>query len=244
MNYDIFNGDADGIIALLQLRLTNPIESIKISGVKRDIQLFKKIIPRTGDSLCILDISMEKNKTELVAALDIGADVFYVDHHRSGDIPKYNNLEAHINLDANTCTSLIISELLGKKYHLWAITAAYGDNLVSVADKEAFNLGLNDKQKSQLKALGTYINYNGYGAEVSDLHFDPVDLFEQLFQCTSPFDVINQPDSVFYRLEAAYKVDMENAHSAEILLDTSTVKVVLLKDATWARRVSGVYGNE
>ncbi len=27
MNYDIFNGDADGIIALLQLRLADPIDS-------------------------------------------------------------------------------------------------------------------------------------------------------------------------------------------------------------------------
>jgi len=44
MNYDIFNGDADGIIALLQLQLANPTDSVKITGVKRDIQLLKKYV--------------------------------------------------------------------------------------------------------------------------------------------------------------------------------------------------------
>lgn len=42
MNYDIFNGDADGIIALLQLRLADPIDSQLITGVKRDIKLVEK----------------------------------------------------------------------------------------------------------------------------------------------------------------------------------------------------------
>ena len=42
MNYDIFNGDADGIIALLQLRLADPIGAELVTGVKRDIKLVEK----------------------------------------------------------------------------------------------------------------------------------------------------------------------------------------------------------
>ncbi len=168
MNYDIFNGDADGIIALLQLQLANPVESVKVTGVKRDIQLLKKITPKAGDNIRVLDISMEKNMAELHDALCVGARVMYVDHHKAGDIPNHVNLFAHIDLDANMCTSLIVSNLIDKQYHLWAITAAYGDNLFAKADSEADKLGLTELEKSQLKAFGTYINYNGYGSEVAD----------------------------------------------------------------------------
>ena len=86
MDYDIFNGDADGIIALLQLRLAEPKNSQLITGVKRDISLLKNITTKSGDSVTALDISMEKNIDALNNHLEVGAKVLYVDHHRSGDI--------------------------------------------------------------------------------------------------------------------------------------------------------------
>ena len=244
MNYDIFNGDADGIIALLQLQLANPVESVKVTGVKRDIQLMKKITPKMGDNIRVLDISMEKNMAELHDALCVGARVMYVDHHKAGDIPNHANLFAHIDLDANMCTSLIVSNLIDKQYHLWAITAAYGDNLFTKADNEADKLGLTGLEKSQLKAFGTYINYNGYGSEVADLHFAPEDLFNELLNYKSPFDAINDLESVYYVLEKAYKADMQKAADAKVLHNCDTAKVILLDDAPWARRVSGVLGND
>ncbi|GGF00410.1 DHH family phosphoesterase [Pseudoalteromonas gelatinilytica] len=244
MNYDIFNGDADGIIALLQLQLANPIESVKVTGVKRDIQLLKKITPQAGDNIRVLDISMEKNMAELHDALCVGARVMYVDHHKAGDIPNHANLFAHIDLDANMCTSLIVSNLIDKQYHLWAITAAYGDNLFAKANSEADKLGLTELEKSQLKAFGTYINYNGYGSEVADLHFAPEDLFNELLKYKSPLDAINDSESVYYVLEKAYKADMQKAADAKVLHNCDTAKVILLDDAPWARRVSGVLGND
>ena len=244
MKYDIFNGDADGIIALLQLQLANPTDTIKVTGVKRDIQLMQKITPQEGDCIRVLDISMEKNMPALHDALCVGARVMYVDHHKAGDIPNHTNLFAHIDLDANMCTSLIVSDLIDKQFHLWAITAAYGDNLFAKADSEADKLGLTELHKSQLKAFGTYINYNGYGSEVADLHFAPEDLFELLVQYKSPFDAINDKSSVYYTLEQAYKADMEKAANAQVLHDCETAKVILLEDEAWARRVSGVLGND
>ncbi|RZF77295.1 DHH family phosphoesterase [Pseudoalteromonas sp. CO109Y] len=244
MNYDIFNGDADGIMALLQLQLANPVESVKVTGVKRDIQLLKKITPKAGDNIRVLDISMEKNMAELHDALCVGARVMYVDHHKAGDIPNHANLFAHIDLDANMCTSLIVSDLIDKQYHLWAITAAYGDNLFAKADNEADKLGLTELEKSQLKAFGMYINYNGYGSEVADLHFAPEDLFNELLKYKSPLDAINDQESVYYVLEKAYKADMQKAADAKVLHNCDTAKVILLDDAPWARRVSGVLGND
>ena len=41
---DVFNGDADGVCALHQLRLHNPQESRLVTGVKRDTLLLKRII--------------------------------------------------------------------------------------------------------------------------------------------------------------------------------------------------------
>ncbi len=44
---DVFNGDADGICALTQLRNAEPLESTLITGVKRDIALVAKASPRS-----------------------------------------------------------------------------------------------------------------------------------------------------------------------------------------------------
>jgi len=41
--YDLFNGDADGICALIQLRLAGSCESTLITGVKRDIALAQQV---------------------------------------------------------------------------------------------------------------------------------------------------------------------------------------------------------
>ncbi|MGR5470594.1 DHH family phosphoesterase, partial [Vibrio astriarenae] len=94
-----------------------------------------------------------------------------------GEIPQHGNLDAHIDLDANMCTALIVDQLLEGRFHTWAITAAYGDNLIAKADALADKAGLSEEQKAQLKELGTLINYNGYGAKVDDLHFHPADLY-------------------------------------------------------------------
>jgi hypothetical protein len=77
MVYDIFNGDADGICALIQLRLTSPVKSTLVTGIKRDIQLLKKIKVQAGDSLTVLDISLQKNIHEVKVFLESGAIIFY-----------------------------------------------------------------------------------------------------------------------------------------------------------------------
>ncbi|WP_375750723.1 DHH family phosphoesterase [Vibrio sp. HN007] len=243
MNYDLFNGDADGIIALIQLRLANPKDSELITGVKRDINLLSKISPEPGDELTVLDVSMLKNDKALIEALEVGAKVFYADHHQSGDIPEFPNLEAHIDLDANSCTALIVDKLLEGQYHEWAIAAAYGDNLIAKADELADIAGYSDEQKAQLKELGTLVNYNGYGEKIEDLHFHPAELFKSLLRYSSPFDVLEDKNSAFYQLQKAYKGDMDLALSAEPTHKSNVLKVFQLPDSAASRRISGVFGN-
>ncbi|ELA6985098.1 DHH family phosphoesterase [Vibrio parahaemolyticus] len=243
MNYDIFNGDADGIIALLQLRLADPIDSQLITGVKRDIKLVEKVDVQAGDELTVLDISMEKNMAGLEQALAQGAHVFYADHHKAGDIPQHGNLDVHIDLDANMCTALIVDKLLEGRFHTWAITAAYGDNLIAKADALADQAGLNYEQKAQLKELGTLINYNGYGSKVDDLHFHPADLYRALVQYISPFEVIEDKASPYYQLQLAYQQDMDAAQAVPATYESDTLKLFELPNTAASRRISGVYGN-
>ncbi|TOB73238.1 DHH family phosphoesterase [Vibrio parahaemolyticus] len=243
MNYDIFNGDADGIIALLQLRLADPIDSQLITGVKRDIKLVEKVDVQAGDELTVLDISMEKNMAGLEQALVQGAHVFYADHHKAGDIPQHGNLDVHIDLDANMCTALIVDKLLEGRFHTWAITAAYGDNLIAKADALADQAGLNNEQKAQLKELGTLINYNGYGSKVDDLHFHPADLYRALVQYISPFEVIEDKASPYYQLQSAYQQDMDAAQAVPATHESDTLKLCELPNTAASRRISGVYGN-
>ncbi|EMK3269511.1 DHH family phosphoesterase [Vibrio vulnificus] len=243
MNYDIFNGDADGIIALLQLRLAEPTSATLVTGVKRDIKLVEKVAAQAGDHLTILDISMEKNIAGVQAALVAGAQLFYADHHKAGEIPAHPHLDAHIDLDANICTALIVDKLLDGRFHHWAITAAYGDNLIARADELAIKAGLNEQQRAQLCELGTLINYNGYGEKLADLHFDPAELFLSLLAYSSPFDVIADASSPYHRLKQAYEQDLHAAQAVLPKHQSDKLALIELPDTPASRRISGVFGN-
>ena len=204
MHYDVFNGDADGIIALLQLRLAESKESVLITGVKRDISLLKKVDVSKATTVTVLDISLEKNNQALQALLDNQVDVFYVDHHRTGEIPKANKLTTLLNTDANICTSLLVNDFLHGQYVNWAIAAAFGDNMQASAKALAVKVGLTEKEQAQLSELGIYINYNGYGASVEDLHFHPADLYQALLsKYPDPFILINESGSLFWQLKTS-----------------------------------------
>lgn len=243
MHFDVFNGDADGVLALLQLRLAEPKESTLITGVKRDIALLKQVNHSQATSVTVLDISMEKNAEALNALLTAEVPVTYIDHHRAGAIPKSSKLDALIDTDPNTCTSLLVNQRLNNAYVNWAITAAYGDNMTASAEALADSTGLSLEGRAALKALGIYINYNGYGRTVGDLHFDPKVLFRKLLAYPDPLTLVAEQGSIFSQLELAYLADMMKAQNATVLFEDKKAKVLLLEDAPWAHRISGVYGN-
>ena len=241
---DVFNGDADGICALLQLRLADPIDANLVTGVKRDIQLLDKIKVLRGDHVTVLDISMEKNLPQLRHILDTGASVFYVDHHQPGEIPQHPALKAIIDTDPNVCTSLLVDRYLNGAYRAWAVTAAFGDNMNSSAVSVAKTLSISDEQLQQLQEIGICINYNGYGTSIEDLHFPPAELYRELSAYKSPFDFIADSQSAYEKLRSGYYQDMDSAQKTRPEYSDKSVAVYLLPAATWARRVSGVFGNQ
>ena len=52
--WDVFNGDADGICALLQLRLAEPRNSKLVTGIKRDIALLDRVEAQPDDQVTVL----------------------------------------------------------------------------------------------------------------------------------------------------------------------------------------------
>lgn len=243
MNYDLFNGDADGICALLQLRKAEPLDSELITGVKRDINLLDKVDATRGDRITVLDVSMDKNKVPLEKALDAGATVFYVDHHKPGDIPEHSNLTAIINESPEVCTAALVNGHLKGAHLDWAVTGAFGDNLKDTARSLAKDLDISDADLASLEDLGTYINYNGYGPAIEDLHYDPKDLYLNLYTSEGPLDFVrNSAD--FRKLSEGYKSDMGAAASLQPSHADGSTAVFILPNEAWARRVSGVYSND
>ena len=146
-SYDVFNGDADGICALIQLRLADPRDSVLITGVKRDISLVSRVPNAALAQVTILDISLEKNREAVDVLLSVGCSVFYVDHHFPGEnVPDHPNFRALIDTQPTTCTSLLVDEHLGGRFHNWALTAAFGDNLNAVGEELATKGGLSARQ--------------------------------------------------------------------------------------------------
>lgn len=241
---DVFNGDADGICALLQLRKAEPQKSQLITGVKRDIHLLKRVVATQGDKVNVLDISMEKNTSDLNRLLDQGAEVFYVDHHRSGEIPEHSGLTAIIDTDPETCSSLLVNNFLGGQFQPWAITAAFGDNMNRAAERLCRQLNYSSAHTEQLKTLGVCLNYNGYGESISDLHISPDELYLSLLVYSDPIDIVNDPASCYHQLQSGYHEDLGRAGEERSAFSTEAVEIIVLPGEPWARRVSGVFGNQ
>jgi hypothetical protein len=240
--YDIFNGDADGICALHQLRLEEPRASVLVTGVKRDIQLLGRINAAPGDELTVLDISLKSNAAELDRLLAAGARCRYFDHHAAGEIPQHANLSTFIDTAPDICTSLIVDRYLSGRQRIWAVVAAFGDNLVKSALRAAELLELGPAEIERLKELGECLNYNAYGEAVDDLHYHPADLFETLSHYRDPRDFIDG-EPVFEVLKNAYHDDLDRADGlAPVHIDDANA-VFILPDAAWSRRVNGIFGN-
>ncbi len=246
MHYDIFNGDADGLCALHQLRLAEPRpEAELITGVKRDIALLDRLRTRVrpGDTLTVLDISMDSNKAALVDLLQHGCQVFYADHHFAGPLPESSGLTAHIDSSPEVCTSLIIDRLLAGRFRPWAVVAAFGDNLHDAARQAAAPLHLGTGDLAMLREVGELLNYNGYGQAVADLHFPPRELSLTLRPYADPFDFMHHAPALA-TLRAGFAADMATARSQRPLREEAGARIYLFPAQAWSRRVAGVFSNE
>lgn len=242
-HYDVFNGDADGLCALQQLRLVEPVtDATLITGVKRDISLLQQVETAAGDRVTVLDISLDKNREDLLRLLNTGATVEYFDHHYAGDIPQHPRLTTHIDTSAETCTSLLVSDYLKGAHLAWAVTGAFGDNFHDAAKRAAMPLKLDASELDTLCELGTCLNYNGYGSDIDDLFFHPRELALAMRPYNNPFDfAANEP--AYQKLREGYAEDMASAEELEPEIVQEGHALYIMPDAPWSRRSSGVYGN-
>lgn len=256
LHIDVFNGDADGIFSLIQLRKVWPQASRLVTGVKRDNALLRQITSQEaqGAVISVLDVSFDKNCDDLARMLEHAESVLYIDHHQARTLFAHAKLTTRIDYAADRCTGLLTRDFLfaevkltaelRHQLSLWAIAAAYGDGLDAVAVREAEMLALSATDKKQLAELGRLVNYNGYGLEVGDLHVAPDRLYQRLSQYDSPFAVIADAHSPYSTLKAGYERDLALAQQTKPIVYVPELIAVQFEDAAWARRISGTYANQ
>lgn len=241
--FDIFNGDADGICALHQLRMAEPATSEIVTGVKRDIRLLERVAATAGDLLTVLDISLDSNRADLFRLLESGAQVRWFDHHFAGEPPQHAGLEAHIDTSAEVCTSLLVDRHLGGRYRAWAIVAAFGDGLKAAGKRLAAESGFGEADAAALARLGECLNYNAYGETVADLWFAPDSLYRAVHEFSDPLAFVRESDA-FAHLDQGYRQDLAQAQDLSPYSALPHGAVLLLPEAAWARRVIGVFANQ
>ncbi len=241
--HDVFNGDADGLCALVQLRLAHPRQSTLVTGVKRDIALLDRVEAARDDRVTVLDISLESNRAGLQRLLAAGAWIDYFDHHHAGVIPDHDRLDAHIDTAPGICTSLLVDRHLSGAHRLWAIVGAFGDNLPEAGARLSGECGLSAGATAALRRLGEAINYNAYGESIADLRFDPHALATMLIESRDPFAFIASGDHARI-LSEGLEDDLARTRRLEPVATNPGSVVYLLPDAEWARRVSGAFAND
>ena len=242
-HFDVFNGDADGLCALQQLRLAEPADSILVSGPKRDIELLARVDAGRGDMVTVLDISLDRNRAALQRLLAGGVRVRYFDHHYAGTIPRDPLLEAQIDTGADVCTSILVDRHLGGRYRAWAVVAAFGDNLGEPATRLARTLAVEPAALHAMRELGEALNYNAYGETEADLMIAPPCLFERMRGYPEPLRFAAD-DPIVRQLAAAKTADLGAARDVVATQCAEQAAVFVLPDAAWSRRVIGLYANK
>lgn len=240
--YDVFNGDADGLCALHQLRLARPREAHCVTGVKRDVALLQRVPCEAGIDVTVLDVSLDANVDPLVRLLDAGANVAYFDHHSARRMFLHPRLQLEWDDSPDVCTSVIVDRTLGGRYRSWAVVGAFGDNLDATARRLAAALGLSDREIAWLRTLGQLLNYNAYGETVDDLHLSPESLYRTLHEFADPLEFI-AASPCYELLERGYREDLTCAEALEPYRTCGAGAVYVLPDEPWARRISGTLAN-
>src|SRR5258708_35523111 len=170
-SYYAFNGDADGLCALQQLRLVETQQATLVTGVKRDIALLRRIRGQAGDAVTVVDVSLHQNREDLLRLLESGVSVRYFDHPPAGVLPRHPLLEAHIDEAADVCTSILVDRHIGGRYRAWAAGAAFGDNLIEAAPAMRLQTGFHAQATAALGRPGICPNSNTHRDSIQKLQW-------------------------------------------------------------------------
>lgn len=239
---DVFNGDADGICALHQLRLAEPVDAEPVTGLKRDIELLERVQADADCAITVLDLSLDRNRVALERVLQAGAHVRWFDHHAASHVPTHPRLELHIDCAPAVCTSILVDRHLNGRYRRWAVVAAFGDNLRGPALELAAALGLNEARSAALRALGEALNYNAYGETEADVLIHPRALYRVLHAYEDPFEFAAREPVVGALIERC-AADLAAARAIAPAYADGRCTLYRLPDAPWARRVLGTFAH-
>lgn len=240
--YDVFNGDADGLCALHQLRLARPREAQLVTGLKRDIALLERVPAGRGDSVTVLDVSLHRNREALCTLLERGVAVEYFDHHFAGAPLAHPGLALHVDTSPDVCTSVLVDRELAGAHRLWAAVGAFGDNLGATAGALLDQADVPAADREALRRLGEALNYNAYGETEADQVLPAGVLYRRLQPWRDPFAFIAHDPLA---AELARRQHDDLACAREIAPQPGGgAAVYLLPDEPWARRVQGVFANE
>ena len=240
--WDVCNGDADGLCALLQWRLAHPGPATLVTGLKREIELLQRVPVEAADEANVFDLSMLRNHAALLRLLDAGVRVRWFDHHAAPPLPADPRLEAHLDHGASICSSLLVDRVLAGRHRAWALVGAYGDNLAAVADPLATDAGYDAAQRASLRHLGETLNYNAYGECESDLCIAPARLFERMAGEADPLRFARE-EPVVAEIDRQRREDFARATALVPHWRGERGCVWLLPDAPWSRRVIGGLAN-
>ena len=242
-NYDVFNGDTDGIFAWHQLRLTHPRDAEIITGVKRDVNLASKVNAEEGDLVTIMDVSHAKNRKDVQRILDSGAIIEYFDHHDPKELIDHPNITYHINTEPNISTGLIVNSHVNGQNRLWSIATAFGDNHLDLAMNMAKSESLSDEQVLILKQIGLVVNYNSYGQTIEDLFYSPEEIAEAARACGSDIFKFLEQGDIFSTLLENFNADMSSAVCQEPFSISENGVIYTLPNEAWTHRIMGSFSN-
>lgn len=240
----IFNGDADGLCAqqILCLELGPPV--LRVTGLKRDIELLGRLPADAAGHVYALDISLKRNLAVLPALLDRGnVQVTWYDHHEPGDPPAHPRLELHVNQASETCTAAIVNAAMGHRHPLWAAMAAFGDNQPATGAALASAGGASAHEAQLLRRAGALLNYNAYGELPGDQLFPAAELAARMEAYPSALDFCWDAP-IFGALAAQFEADQEAFRSLTALADAPRAKAFVVPDAPFSRRYAATWANE
>jgi mRNA-degrading endonuclease toxin of MazEF toxin-antitoxin module len=138
---------------------------------------------------------------------------------------------------------MLVDHHLAGRQRIWAVVAAFGDNLIDAACELASSLPLSTGALAALKELGDCLTYNTYGEGLDDAIVRPDDLVRILLRHADPLRFV-ATDPLYAAIDEARRRDLGLARETKPARTLPGALVYVLPDAPWARRVRGILSNE
>jgi hypothetical protein len=138
---------------------------------------------------------------------------------------------------------MLVDRHLAGRQRIWAVVAAFGDNLLDSACELAASLSLTAGALDALRALGDCLTFNTYADDLDDAIVRPDELVRILLRHGDPLRFV-ATDPVYGQIDEARRRDLALARDTRPTHTLPGALVYVLPDAPWTRRVRGIFGNE